>query len=256
MTDVLLARGGFGDDTTLLRLHQAADLSVRTVAGSLVDICSDHVAPTHRSAPACVLFAAGRAGEPLDADVLEALCRLTERHPKTAFVAAVAFGDATAQRSGVVAQLLLAGADDVVLLDGDPAELGARVAARVRRVTRERGEALTASARPWVDVRRREAVGGRGRVELTAKEAMVLEMLTASDGVVLRDDIGAALWTGHWSGTPKAIDMHVANLRRKLPHVCGEAWRIETVRGAGFVLAPGDADADHGGGATVWSVTG
>ena len=63
MTDVLLARGGFGDDTTLLRLHQAADLSVRTVAGSLVDICSDHVAPTHRSAPACVLFAAGRAGD-------------------------------------------------------------------------------------------------------------------------------------------------------------------------------------------------
>lgn len=254
MTDVLLVRGGFGDDTALLRLHQAADLSVRTVAGTLVDLRPDHVAPAHRSAPACVLFAAGGEGTPVDHDVLEALGRLADEHADTAFVAGVEFDGAATGQAEVVAQLLQAGADDVVLLDGDPVELAARVAARVRRVTRERGEAFVSSARPWVDVRRRELVGIYGRVELTAKEAMVLEMLTTSDGVVLRGDIGAALWTGHWSGTPKAIDMHVANLRRKLPRVCGDAWRIETVRGAGFVFAPGDADL--GSAVHVWSVTG
>lgn len=243
MIDVLLARGGFSDDTALLRLHHAADLSVRTVEASLAGVGLDDVAPTRRSAPACVLFCASGDLTPVDPRVIASLTDLSEARLDVMFVGCVRLAHGAPGWSQAVSRLLAAGAQDVISLHDEPLELMARIAAKVRRVRREReaaGEILPASIehRPHVDVRRRELVGPGGRVELTAKEATVLEALAMTDGVVPRDALAATLWTGRWSGTPKAIDMHIANLRRKLPQACGDAWRIETVRGAGFVLTP------------------
>lgn len=105
-------------------------------------------------------------------------------------------------------------------------------------------DASTASAtpsgslanRPWIDARRRELVGARGRLPLTVKEATVMGLLINTSGVVLRQQLGDAVWTQGWSGTPKAIDMHVANLRKKLRVVSAGEWSIVTVRGTGFLL--------------------
>jgi DNA-binding response OmpR family regulator len=50
--------------------------------------------------------------------------------------------------------------------------------------------------------------------------------------VVQREAIFRELWGGEWYGSPKAIDVHVAALRRKL----GDAAWIETSRSVGFRL--------------------
>ena len=63
-------------------------------------------------------------------------------------------------------------------------------------------------------------------------------VLVGRDDVVSRAEFEAALWTGQWRGTPKAVDMHIAKLRPKVRATTGGQWQIETVRGAGFVLTP------------------
>lgn len=90
--------------------------------------------------------------------------------------------------------------------------------------------------RPQIDPLRRELTGPRGRVPLTAKESIVMRMLIEAPGVVLRQQLAEAVWTQGWVGTPKAIDMHISNLRKKLREVGGTGWRIVTVRGTGFML--------------------
>lgn len=257
MTDVLLARGGFTDDTGLLRLHHAADLSVRTVGTSLTGVSAYDIAPFHRMPPACVLFSAGTEHDDLDGQVLRTLELLSAQHPWTAFVACVTSRHGAVGWAAAVSRLLASGADEVVSLHDEPLELMARLAARVRRVRHQRPtEGVTWTSgrahRPRLDVERRELVGAGGRVELTAKEVTVLGALAAADGVVARDALAASLWTGHWSGTPKAIDMHIANLRRKLPQACGDTWRIDTVRGAGFVLTQTEDAAEARVGHVPW----
>ena len=90
--------------------------------------------------------------------------------------------------------------------------------------------------RPVLNVDRRVLTGPNGSAQLTAKEALVMHLLVEASGVVLRQQLAQAIWTQGWEGTPKAIDMHVANLRKKLRDVTGGAWRITAIRGAGFVL--------------------
>ena len=93
------------------------------------------------------------------------------------------------------------------------------------------------------DAARRELVGASGRAVMTAKEAIVMGVLVGRDDVVSRAEFEAALWTGQWRGTPKAVDMHIAKLRPKLRVATGGQWQIETVRGAGFVLTRREGEA-------------
>lgn len=83
----------------------------------------------------------------------------------------------------------------------------------------------------------RTLAGALASCTLTAKEAAIAHILLSSDGVISREKLAQVLWQGQWRGTPKAIDMHVANLRRKIRICCGEGYHIETVRGTGFYLA-------------------
>lgn len=248
MTDILVARGGFADDTALLRLHHAAGLSTRTVEANLAAITDDQFDGGRRSRPVAVMFAAGTANLLVDPTVSGALTQLSHERPDIAFIAVLDpehEGDAVS-RSVARVELLDAGADEVISFDVAPHELAARVSAVVRRVRRTRGDveprhegaerSAPSPARPRIDDGRRELVGRQSRTPLTAKEATLMSVLVSTQGVVDRDELGAKLWPGTWCGTAKAIDMHVANLRRKLVLTSGEQWRIETVRGVGFVL--------------------
>lgn len=248
MTDVLVARGGFLDDTALLRLHHAAGLSVRTVETALDGVRSSDVEPPHRPAPACVVFC-GVDDNGVPTRTLAALRHLSDAHPGVAFVAVVDTAQERVERRVTdIVSLLEEGADDVVSFCLDPVEFSARISVAVRRArrhadavdgrgceNRESG-ALTHDGGLALDACRRDLIGALARVPLTAKETEIMRMLLVSEGVVRRDSLGEQLWTGPWSGTKKAIDMHVANLRRKLREAAGEGWQIVTVRGAGFVL--------------------
>jgi DNA-binding response OmpR family regulator len=75
-------------------------------------------------------------------------------------------------------------------------------------------------------------------VPLTAREFALLHYLLDRKGdVVRRADLLEAVWDANYDGLSNVVDVHVANLRRKLD-LPGRPVPIETVRGVGYrVLA-------------------
>ncbi len=127
---------------------------------------------------------------------------------------------------------LEAGADDYVVKPFAIAEVVARLRALTRRGP-DRSERL-ASRRPHPRHRRptRLERGDGEAVELTAREAQLLELLLRDPRAVLSR--GAAIeriWGG--AAVENVVDRYVARLRRKL----GDPRLIRTVRGVGFILA-------------------
>jgi two-component system response regulator MprA len=135
--------------------------------------------------------------------------------------------DAVAERvSG-----LEAGADDYLVKPFASEELVARLQALLRR---NRPQSTRLTFRDVVlDVETREATRAGRELDLTAREAELLEFLLRNSGVVVtRPQAIAEIWT---DGLPNlnVVDRYVAYLRRKL----GEPQLIVTVRGVGFKLA-------------------
>lgn len=78
-------------------------------------------------------------------------------------------------------------------------------------------------------------------LSLTTKEFGVLSMLSADPGaVVTRADLIEHVWDEHWYGPTKTLDVHVAQLRRKLGN---PAW-IENVRSVGYRLVDPSSSAE------------
>jgi DNA-binding response OmpR family regulator len=125
------------------------------------------------------------------------------------------------------------GADDYVAKPFSPRELSARIKAILRR-SEQRNEDEVLSARDIV-LRRdsREVTVGGTQVELTSKEFDLLACFLEHPGIVLsRERLLDLVWGMTYPGGTRTVDMHVAQLRRKL----GDAEGIRTVRGAGYKL--------------------
>jgi DNA-binding response OmpR family regulator len=125
------------------------------------------------------------------------------------------------------------GADDYIVKPFGMAELLARIRAVLRRGRLADSELLRCGALT-VDLRTRKVTVAGQEVALTPKEFGILECLASDPGrVVSRQEIMEQAWDAHWYGPVKALDVHVASLRKKL----GESRMIETVYGRGFRLA-------------------
>jgi DNA-binding response OmpR family regulator len=125
------------------------------------------------------------------------------------------------------------GADDYVAKPFSPRELSARIKAILRR-SEQRIEDEVLSAREIV-LRRdsREVSVGGVPVELTSKEFDLLACFLEHPGIVLsRERLLDLVWGMTYPGGTRTVDMHVAQLRRKL----GDTEGIRTVRGAGYKL--------------------
>jgi DNA-binding response OmpR family regulator len=130
-----------------------------------------------------------------------------------------------------------AGSDDYLPKPFHFNELLARVRALLRR-----GPVLGPSVQRVgdlsIDTRSRSVERKGVRIELTAKEYMLLTYLMRRTGqVVTRADISEHVWDERFDPTSNVIDVYVQRLRRKIDD--GHQQRlIHTKRGAGYVLAP------------------
>ena len=126
------------------------------------------------------------------------------------------------------------GADDYVPKPFSPRELAARLKAVLRRTEGFESAARLLVGDVQIDRDAREAsIGGRP-VELTGKEFDLLAFLVEHAGIVVsREQLLDRVWGMQFAGGTRTVDVHVAQLRRKL----GRPDLIRTVRGAGYKVA-------------------
>lgn len=129
------------------------------------------------------------------------------------------------------------GADDYVVKPFDPELLQARIRALLRRAHRPLLPYLA-----WGDLQLQPgnttAQLGDEPVELTPKEALILEQLIRAQGNACRkDQLLDASEDGRRVVGDDALRAHMRNLRQKLTAAGGHANLIETVYGLGYRLA-------------------
>jgi DNA-binding response OmpR family regulator len=132
------------------------------------------------------------------------------------------------------------GADDYLLKPFDLTELEARLRAVLRRPGPRRGRVYVLGSLHF-DTVSRAAYIGESALDLTRREAALLEeLLRASGQVIAKDVLEDRLYAFDRARSANALEAAVSRLRKKLTAANG-ALRIETKRGIGYRLSDNGA---------------
>ena len=143
---------------------------------------------------------------------------------------------------------LSAGADDYVTKPFGPGELLARIAAHLRRareyaVPDEEAREIVLGPGLTLDLRNRDALVQGRPARLTDREYEVLLLLARNRGTALDK---TWLFQQVWGNAPeesiKALAVYVRRLRQKIEEDEDNPRYIQTVRGFGYKLVPGEPD--------------
>jgi len=162
------------------------------------------------------------------------VCRRLRETTSTPVIMLTARGEEANRITG-----LELGADDYVTKPFSPVEVVARVKAVMRRVSAppDPDRVLKAGPAQLEPSSRRVMLDGK-EVELTRLEFDLLAELAAHPRVVYtRERLLEKVWGYQSAVGGKTVDVHVANLRRKL----GDDIGIVAVRGVGYRLEPAPA---------------
>ncbi len=143
---------------------------------------------------------------------------------------------------------LEAGADDYLSKPFEPRELLLRINAILRRVPQESGPTLPKFMHLGAvryDLERGELWRGSDPVRLTATEAALMRIFTASPGApIARERLVEDLerdrgqTRGAVGSQERAVDVQITRLRRKIEPDPRQPRYLQTVRGEGYMLVP------------------
>lgn len=137
---------------------------------------------------------------------------------------------------------LEAGADDYLAKPFEPKELLLRINAILRRmpiVTEEITPKVLNLGEKHYDTERGELWHGEELVRLTATEAQLMKIFSTTPGdAVSRASLVEQLGRDQGQAQERAVDVQITRLRRKLESDPKQPRYLQTVRGAGYMLAP------------------
>ena len=133
------------------------------------------------------------------------------------------------------------GADDYITKPFSLVEIGARVAAILKRkriVTPTQQQSLT-FGELIIDPVRREVLLGSQILPLTALEFDLLYCLASKPGRVWRRaELLHEVWDYEYVGSDRVVDVHIGQIRRKIEPDTTQISMIQTVRGVGYKFEP------------------
>ena len=138
---------------------------------------------------------------------------------------------------------LEAGADDYLAKPFEPKELLLRINAILRRMP----DTSAADSAPKLlnlgeiryDIERGEMWKGEDLVRLTATESQLMRIFSARPGEALsRSQLVEDLGRDKGQAQERAVDVQITRLRRKIESDPKQPRYLQTVRGAGYMLAP------------------
>ncbi|MFQ6551018.1 response regulator [Aestuariibius insulae] len=166
------------------------------------------------------------------------LCRSLREKMTTPILLLTAKGETEDRING-----LEAGADDYLAKPFEPKELLLRINAILRRVPATEPD----QAVPKVlhlggiryDIERGEMWMGEDPVRLTATESQLMRIFSGNPGEALsRERLVEELGRDDGQAQERAVDVQITRLRRKIEADPKQPRYLQTVRGAGYMLAP------------------